>query len=224
MKQYSGNAWRDIGGTLVAHNVTAELINALNVTAKNLEVLSGENILLKAGNSKVDIAGFTVTSNGLEKGQSNTNNFVHLGTDRIELGNGEDEIGSFFYVDNMGKLSARNVAISGHMEATSGTIGGCSIVGGQLEIPAANITGELKVADATDKVLFSANTTTKEIEIAGFNVVNNALQSGTVDTGNFVHLSTDGIKLGQNFKVDPSGRMEASSGKIGGLTVGPSEV
>lgn len=44
-----------------------------------------------------------------------------------------------------GTLSAENATISGSITATSGVLGGCSIVNGALQIPAANITGTLTI-------------------------------------------------------------------------------
>jgi hypothetical protein len=48
-----------------------------------------------------------------------------------------------FLVSQDGVLWASGAHIKGHIVATSGEIGGCSIVGGKLEVTKANIKGQL---------------------------------------------------------------------------------
>lgn len=52
-------------------------------------------------------------------------------------------IGDKFGVTGDGKIYASDVDLTGEITATSGTIGGCSITNGVLNVPAANITGTL---------------------------------------------------------------------------------
>lgn len=61
---------------------------------------------------------------------------------------------SYFDLDN-------NKFVTGDITATGGTIGGCSIVNGVLQVPAANITGTLTAGqiDATDLKVKAANIT-----------------------------------------------------------------
>ena len=60
---------------------------------------------------------------------------VYIGTDGIGLGNGK------FYVDNLGYLYADDAHIVGEITATSGTIGGCIIRNGQLEVSSLMVQG-----------------------------------------------------------------------------------
>ena len=94
----------------------ANFINALDITAKNLTVLDESNKPLlkteaKEGIGKVKIAGFDVSGDALQSGVNGTNNFVHLGTDGIQLGNN-------FKVDPTGKVVASDISLTGYITNT----------------------------------------------------------------------------------------------------------
>ena len=69
--------------------------------------------------------------------------------------NGASDTNAVFRVGHDGVLVATNVAINGHVTATSGVIGGCSIYNGTLIVPSANISGtlnasQIRVGDFTE--------------------------------------------------------------------------
>lgn len=69
--------------------------------------------------------------------------------------NGASDTNAVFKVGHNGALVATNVAINGHVTATSGRIGGCSISNGKLIVPSANISGtlnasQIRVGDFTE--------------------------------------------------------------------------
>lgn len=69
--------------------------------------------------------------------------------------NGASDTNAVFKVGHNGALVATNVAINGHVTATSGVIGGCSIYNGTLIVPSANISGtlnasQIRVGDFTE--------------------------------------------------------------------------
>lgn len=109
-----GNFYVDNTGYLYANNVS----------------ISG-NITATGGK----IGGFTIDSDCLWNNQMSyhyadyNGDGVYLGTDGIGCGNGN------FYVTKTGSLHATNATITGHIDATSGTIGSCSIVNGVLQVP-----------------------------------------------------------------------------------------
>ena len=79
LKQWDGTKWIDIGGELVANKITANYINALDITAKKITVLGSDNasILFQAdGNNstaaedRVQIAGFKVHEKTLTTGST----------------------------------------------------------------------------------------------------------------------------------------------------------
>ena len=66
-----------------------------------------------------------------------------------------------FYVKGNGTLYAANATITGTINANGGNIGGCSITNGALQVPAANITGQLTASqiNATNLKVAAANIT-----------------------------------------------------------------
>ena len=80
-----GNAtWTDIAGELVTNKLTANYINAMDITAKRIEVKDSNNsdTLFLAdginGNGEVKIGGFTVDSNRLYAGTPGADNGIEL--------------------------------------------------------------------------------------------------------------------------------------------------
>jgi len=73
LRQYDKNAWHDIAGELVTNKLTANYINALDITAKKITVLQNSTsaILFEADGlsttPSVQIAGFEVDSNSISK-------------------------------------------------------------------------------------------------------------------------------------------------------------
>ena len=79
----------------------------------------------------------------------------------VNMGNGTYaiQIGDKFLVDYEGNLKCINADVAGTITATAGTIGGCSIVDGKLQIAEANISGKLtaNVIDGSELNVNSAN-------------------------------------------------------------------
>lgn len=123
----------------------------------------------------------------------------------------------------------------GSIEAAAGVIGGCSIVDGKLEVPAANITGTVTAGKIVVK---NANGTTllhagdNAVSIAGWNVDVNSFYSGNTFesadcffcTGSQAAMSIGGsenisgwmIKAGDNCGVTKSGAFYCSDAYIKG--------
>ena len=100
--------------------LTVDFINSLGITAQGLKVVNGNNTTILSANiageteNIVQIGGFTVGTNSLESGTSNTSNYVKLGTDEIKLG-------TDFSVDNTGSI-----------KSTRGTIGNLTVTSSGL--------------------------------------------------------------------------------------------
>ena len=81
----SGNAkWEDIGGELVTNKVTATYINALDITAKKVNVpdlFIADGSSTDSRNHKVEIAGFNVKQNTLTTGTESAGNLIKLNSD-----------------------------------------------------------------------------------------------------------------------------------------------
>jgi hypothetical protein len=80
-----GNAiWEDIGGELVANKLTATYINALDITAKKVNVpglFTADGSSTNPSEHEVKIAGFNVQQNTLTTGTESTGNLIKLNSD-----------------------------------------------------------------------------------------------------------------------------------------------
>ena len=106
--------------------LSVDFIDSLGITANKITVLQNNTadpsdsnkILFEADGLSsegiVKIGGFTVGTNSLESGTSNTSNYVKLGTDEIKLGTN-------FSVDSTGAI-----------KSTSGTIGNLKVTSNGL--------------------------------------------------------------------------------------------
>lgn len=135
------------------------------------------------------------------------------------------------------KATKDGISVKGHVVATSGEIGGCSIVGGKLQVPTANITGNLTansltVKDAQNKVLLSAGN--NAVSIGGWKVDENSLYTTYSDSASRVFICTGtlsqytiggytkkwyigiGSSTGPGFGVATDGTMCASGGSFTG--------
>ena len=89
LRQWTGSDWEDIGGELVANKLTANYINALDITTKKITVPGSTNnkILFQADGSKsqaeerVQIAGFNVHDNTLTTGSVENGNLIKINSD-----------------------------------------------------------------------------------------------------------------------------------------------
>jgi len=146
LMQRTSNTWVDISGEMIANKVTANYINAMDITAKKLTVLDGSNQPLLIANSDtniVNISSFEVSSTALH-----TKNFnptitiedpsaiqgVYVGTNGIKLGNS-------FLVDASGSINASKGNFGGNVRARS--LSSCGAISGE----SLNINNSLIIAD-----------------------------------------------------------------------------
>jgi predicted secreted protein len=76
--------WIDIGGELVANKLTANYINAFDITAKKIEVpnlFTADGTGTNPATHKVEIAGFDVQQNTLTTGTESAGNLIKLNSD-----------------------------------------------------------------------------------------------------------------------------------------------
>ena len=76
--------WIDIGGELVANKLTANYINAFDITAKKINVpnlFTADGTDTNPANHKVEIAGFDVQQNTLTTGTESAGNLIKLNSD-----------------------------------------------------------------------------------------------------------------------------------------------
>lgn len=104
---------------------------------------------------------------------------------------------SNFKILTDGSVEAANAVITGKITATEGKIGDCAIIGGKLQVPAANITGTL---------------TASQID------VNNLKVKATNITGTLTASQINGDGLTAN-NATISGKITATSGAVGGWQI-----
>ena len=132
--------WTDIAGELVTNKLTANYINAMDITAKKLLIKNdNKETLLDAGwtnDNKVTIGGFSVTKDALVGGKINTQNYCKLNIlDTFKVGEADNKISSSslvikdstwtqkcydYYKDNAGK-SGEITWKEAAYDATAGT-------------------------------------------------------------------------------------------------------
>jgi hypothetical protein len=119
--QWNGSKWEDIGGELVANKLTANYINALDITTKKISVVNSSNTgtLLEAdgnpttGDHFVKIGGFEVSTNGLYTSGFGTS-YSDAGTKSSGVYVGKDgiKLGKNFSIDQSGNVVASSLKIS----------------------------------------------------------------------------------------------------------------
>lgn len=164
--------------------------------------------------------GWTIISDAIYNGKpsfSSTDSGIYIGTDGISLGTASN----YIRANKNGYLLANNVSISGKVEATSGTIGGCEISNGTLQVSNANIVsinaskitagtmsadrisgGTIDATDVTIKNLNASNITSGTINGNVIKVTNlsaSNITSGTLNCNNITvtNLRADSITVGK---------------------------
>lgn len=167
--------------------------------------------------------GDTYIYNG-KNSYASTTQGIYIGTDGISLGNASH----YVKASKAGLLSANNVSLTGYIKATSGEIGGCSIVDGVLNIDAANIkTGVINVARipnlSADKIT-SGTLDAGVVNVTNLNASN--ITVGTLNANRIPNLSADKITTGtldasnvtiKNLSADTITVGKIQAGQIDGL-------
>ena len=175
--------WEDIGGELVLSKLTADYINALEITTNAISVLQTPGtdydpdtnpylFYANANLGQVTIAGFEVNNTSLHNGDiTDITNYaddatgIYIGTDGIILREEDDDQNINEVKIDDGKLIANNADISGTIHASSGSIGGYEIDANRLYSEA------LELSDDTIKLgkYINSGNTSYSLEIQGTN-------------------------------------------------------
>ena len=159
---------------LVADN--AEIAQTL--TAGNIKV-SGD-IDIKSG--QINITGDDGTVFNVDREGHVTANGMTITGGSIEIQNGENN--TSFLVDKDGYLTANGARIYGTIVATAGEIGGCKIVDGKLQIPAAQI-GDANgnnITEIIDDTVSTSSVIAKNLKVEGANVQNLVIGRSNLDS------------------------------------------
>lgn len=171
--------WEDVSSEIVANKVTANYINAMDITAKKIEILDDTNskILFKAngldGNHEVEIAGFKITPDY----------FIKVGTTSVSKNpdTGGDQYPGIGFAPEAGK---------GSWAIWAGPQSG----NGSIESVAGSPTNHPYGQDAPFKVGHDGKMYSTQGEIGGFIIDNSSIHS----RNEAINLMSDGNAILQN--------------------------
>lgn len=217
----SGAGWADVGNELVANKVTANYINALDITAKKIKILDTDNTTLFEadgldGAHKVQIGGFDVVGSTLTTGtQTETaNNVIMLSGDtNLTADDARLTIGDNFKVFADGTVEAKNLYLlpgEGDGEDAASKIAAISAELNHIE-----------VKDDSGNIIFKADgregSESKGVKIGGFEVTPTSILSGAKQeelakdptltlkdiAKNYsgVYIGPEGLSIGKGFTV-----------------------
>ena len=173
--------WKDIGGELIANKVTANYINALDITARKIQVnddngktlFKANGIAGETDSNKVKIGGFDVDHNKLSIGTIGTDNSVALISDNsiksVSIAKSSEKndwrivAGENFGVDSSGKTYMSDINIDGIEFNTSHSEPGKYF---RIKVSAENVDNGVKFTAATLDGLLENNT---DVNIKYFN-------------------------------------------------------
>ena len=132
---------------LVAKRLVADNASISQTLSAGQIKVSGD-IDIKSG--QINIIGDDGTVFKVDREGHVTANGLNITGGSIEIQNGENN--TSFSVNSDGYLVANGAKIYGEIIANSGSIGGCQIVDGELQVPAANIRGSIQIGSGDGKV------------------------------------------------------------------------
>ena len=208
------------GGVRISSDNSSSNNKAIQVTNNNTNVFSVDYRGF-LHSEQGDIAGWTIEPKRLYK------NNVQINSDNSKDTNKAFKAGDNFYVQHNGYLFSKY-----------GNIGGWNITSNKLSYSTGNITDKVGLSptntnliwakDNTNNIIFSVSNNgymyAKNGQIGNWRFGNNGLYGGgSADNykGNKtgVYVGSDGIRLGSNFHVEPSGRIYALTGEVGGCDI-----
>lgn len=132
---------------LVAKRLVADNASISQTLSAGQIKVSGD-IDIKSG--QINITGDDGTVFKVDREGHVTANGLNITGGSIEIQNGDNN--TSFSVNSDGYLVANGAKIYGEIIANSGSIGGCQIVDGELEVPAANIRGSIQIGSGDGQV------------------------------------------------------------------------
>lgn len=167
-------------------NITLSgLVKFTDLSNSGSTIINGSNI--KTGTIDASLVNVTnINATNIKSGNIQSTNYVaNTSGTKIDLSNGTIDTKNF-KVDSSG-----NVSISGYVNATSGSIGGCTISNGLLQIAAARITSGT-IDSARIPNLSADKITTGTLNASNVNITN--LNASNIKTGSI--NASNGVTIG----------------------------
>lgn len=224
-------------GAMTASNVNITG-GGINIDDKfvvsNAGKMTAKDVSITGGGININSGQFVVASDGTVTAK------------KINITGGSLSIRSsatkLFQVDQYGKVTAKDVDISGKLSSTSGSIGGWNInstaiyrnnqnfgnaSGMYFGTNGLSITNVFKVDNLGNATVGGKLTAKDGSKIGAWNVSNNAiyLNNSAYGVAGGLYFGTSGISLSNKFKVDNTGKLTASDVNItgGGINIGNSK-
>ena len=211
----------DLGALATKDNITSSYVTDLGSLATKSKIDKND---LSTGADKITASDVGARSDSWVPSASQVTGLGALAT--------KDTVSASTDVTGLGSLATKSTVTSSDIDSTiyskteidnkgfqNETQVGTKITGtvnqtyvNNLGITAQNIT----VQDNSSTTIFSADASTKLVDIAGFNVENGHIVYGTKQANNSVYVGTDGIYLGSHFSVDKTGKVIAKDTKLFG--------
>jgi len=198
-------------------NITLSgLVKFTDLSNSGSTIINGSNI--KTGTIDASLVNVTnLNATNIKSGNIQSTNYVaNTSGTKIDLSNGSIDTKNF-KVDSSG-----NVSISGYVNATSGSIGGCTISNGLLQIAAARITsGTLDSARIPNLSADKITTGTLNADrIAGNSINASKLNISNLSaiSGNLGNITGGSININNYFSVNSSGGTQLSTSGGGFLS------
>ena len=176
---------------LVAKMLVADNASISQTLSAGQIKVSGD-IDVKSG--QINITGDDGTVFKVDREGHVTANGLNITGGSIEIQNGDNN--TSFSVNSDGYLVANGAKIYGEIIANSGSIGGCQIVDGELQVPAANIRGSIQIGSGDGQVDGSGITkiVNDTIETTNVTAKNLHVKSANIDGSITIGQLDDDVK------------------------------
>lgn len=201
------NGYFNFGGGKLTWNGTILSVTG-DVTTGNLDATGGTIGGFTIGTNKIYATGTDGYTIAMQKWVDGENKWVFAAGGKDHSNYADCP----FRVSYDGSLYATKATIKGEINATSGTIGGCSISDGVLQVKSANITEKLTADKLNVTSLSSISANLGSITAGSINI----------GSGKFT-VTSDGVLTATGATI--SGTLTAGAGsKIGGWTIGAGKI
>lgn len=210
---FGGGSLRYEGGNLLISSpdvITKNEVTEINEKYLKTTTVYAENLQVKAANIQDQLTASQINTKGLiaENISATTITGKDITGGSLLIGN---KSSTYAEITSGGVLNCSGANITGTINATGGTIGGCNIVDGVLQIKNANIVEKLTASQINTTGLIAEN-------ISGTTLSGKTISGGSISIGDAFSVSSEGVLNCSSANV--SGVLTAGVGSsLGGFKV-----